>query len=172
MNYDSDQEIIKNTVIEGGKWSFYEGGQLIAQADSPSEPSRGVLEQWTAAVRSRTKPELTTADADERNARRNSKRMEKKESGIIDVSGNPLHPDVVGMDNPSLPSMAEHSTAEGDTDPDAFIEKKIAAAEARAKALYSKRREVQAVLTEIEAEQEIVVKERATWEKMKGIINE
>jgi hypothetical protein len=169
INYDSDQDIIKRTKLEDGKWRFYEGDRLLAEADAPIEPTREILEQWAGAVRARTHRELDQGDIDKRDAARANKTRESN-SGIVGADGEPLDSNVP-TDTTVVESVEVADTTTIDDDPDAFVDAKIASAEKKIKAIIIKGNELQDLLDELKEEGAALTKDKLKWIKMKEAIN-
>jgi hypothetical protein len=158
INYDSDQDIINRTVKEDGKWRFYEGDRLLAEADAPGEPTREILEQWAGAVRARTHRELDQGDIDKRDAARAAQTRESN-SGIVGADGEPLASDAAHSGADLVPVEVE-DTATIDDDPDAFVESKIQSAKKKLKAIHIKRTEMLEVLEGLQEETDTLLGEQ------------
>lgn len=79
-NVDSTQAIMANTVIDNGKWQFWDGDRLVAETDAPEVVKAAVIEDWCEAVRVRaTRPDPSIANKKANRAR--------KESGIGNDNG-------------------------------------------------------------------------------------
>lgn len=176
VNYDSDQDILGKTIIRDGKWQFYEGERLIAEAAAPSDPTREVLEQWAGAVRQRVKRELTQEDTDKRDAARKEK-VRIENGGIVGTDGELLSsdssPSVDSVESVEVEEPATETTAAPsvDDDPDAFVDSKIDLAAKKLSAIIIKRTELQEALAELEDEYQAAADEKAKWERMKEAIN-
>lgn len=171
INYDSDQAILDKTVVKGGKWCFYEGEKLIAEAEAPAEMTWQVIEQWGASIRARTKRELDQTDTDKRIASRREKTEADHGSRVLGADGQPLG----GNNNHSSIDVEPLVEAGGvqatDDDPYAFINEKITISVAKLKAISVKRKEVQEIFDSLEEEEEQLLAEQAKWQKMREVLD-
>jgi hypothetical protein len=114
IDFESDQQLIQNTVVADGKWRFEVDGELIAEADAPAEATREILEMWCGAIRKRIrgKQELNT---EEMMAAREANRRGTAQAIAI--------PD--GVDDPREEQPVQEPVATVDDDPDAFVKQKV-----------------------------------------------
>lgn len=76
INYDSDDFILRNTLVEEGKWRFYEGEKLIAEAVAPGgKPTSELMDQWCKGVRAKTKRVLTIDDETKKEEGRKNRKV-------------------------------------------------------------------------------------------------
>jgi hypothetical protein len=64
IDFDSDQQIMANTVLADGKWQFFVGEELLVETQAPATPDRNLLNQWCGIIRERitSRQELDTAE--------------------------------------------------------------------------------------------------------------
>ncbi len=176
VNYDSDDYILRNTLVEEGKWRFYEDGEVIAEAEAwptaEGRPPREILEQWASGVRRKTKRVLTQEDVDRKEKARQGRSVSE---AILGPDGEPVgrEPSVHSSDGGAVSSSdISGSEPKLEDDPDSFVESKIEKAKNRAKAIRIKKEELLEQVESLDQELLKAIAEQTKWEKMKDAISE
>lgn len=138
LNLDDDQAIMTATDKSDGMWRFRVAGQVIAEAQAPSEVTHAVISQWANAVRARTKRELSQEDVDRR---LEARKQREASNGIVDPDGNPITSSVYTSTPPAVESV---SAQEVRTEtPEEYLERNLKEAEDKVEICIGKYEEAQ-----------------------------
>ena len=151
MNVDSTQAIMASTVIDNGKWQFWDGDRLVAETQAPEVVKAAVIEDWCEAVRVRaTRPDPSIANKKANRAR--------KESGIGDDNGPGDRTGSTAGSN----TEANDTGSRGDTAPRGFEEEPFEYAKRRSEELLN---EIQL----LDEQSQLLIEERNKWVRIANI---